>query len=51
MGGHRVFEATGYPSDGALTEILSLVQQVKYKLPSGVLDPSILKSTSQSPSC
>ncbi|MCC4820363.1 efflux RND transporter permease subunit, partial [Vibrio lentus] len=44
-----VYLKLGYPSDSALTEILSLVQQVKYKLPSGVLDPSILKSTSQSP--
>ncbi|MGX9521273.1 efflux RND transporter permease subunit [Vibrio barjaei] len=38
-----------YPTDKALTEILSLVQQVKYRLPAGTQDPSILKSTSQSP--
>ncbi|SBO12935.1 Efflux pump membrane transporter BepE [Vibrio mediterranei] len=38
-----------YPTDKALTEILSLVQQVKYRLPPGTQDPSILKSTSQSP--
>ncbi|PKH57063.1 multidrug efflux protein [Shewanella sp. Choline-02u-19] len=44
-----VYLKLDYPSDKALTEILSLVQQVKYRLPAGVLDPSILKSTSQSP--
>lgn len=38
-----------FPTDRALTEILSLVQQVKYRLPSGTQDPSIVKSTSQSP--
>ncbi|GAB7219586.1 efflux RND transporter permease subunit [Vibrio comitans] len=38
-----------FPTDSALTEILSLVQQVKYRLPSGTQDPSIVKSTSQSP--
>ncbi|GEA51610.1 multidrug resistance protein [Vibrio inusitatus NBRC 102082] len=38
-----------FPTDQALTEILSLVQQVKYRLPAGTQDPSIVKSTSQSP--
>lgn len=44
-----VYLKLDYPSGKALTEILSLVQQVKYRLPTGVQDPSILKSTSQSP--
>ncbi|CAH0993045.1 Efflux pump membrane transporter BepE [Sinobacterium norvegicum] len=38
-----------YSTDKALTEVLSLVQQVKYRLPQGVQDSSILKSSSQSP--
>jgi multidrug efflux pump len=44
-----VYLKLDYPSDKALTEILSLVQQVKYRLPAGVQDSSILKSTSESP--
>ncbi len=44
-----VYLKLDYPSDKALTEILSLVQQVKYRLPEGVQDSSILKSTSESP--
>ena len=38
-----------YPTDQALAEVLALVQQVKYRLPSGVQDPSIVKSSSQPP--
>jgi multidrug efflux pump len=38
-----------YSTDKALTEVLSLVQQVKYRLPQAVQDSSILKSSSQSP--
>ncbi|UJF16936.1 efflux RND transporter permease subunit [Vibrio sp. SS-MA-C1-2] len=44
-----VYLKLDYPSDKALTEILSLVQQVKYRLPAGVQDSSIVKSTSDSP--
>ncbi|MEP5566252.1 MAG: efflux RND transporter permease subunit [Halioglobus sp.] len=38
-----------YPTDQALAEVLALVQQVKYRLPAGVQDPSIVKSSSQPP--
>ena len=44
-----VYLKVDYPTDAALAEILALVQQVKYRLPSGTQDPSITKSSSQPP--
>ena len=38
-----------YPTDSALAEVLSLVQQVSYRLPTGTQDPSITKSSSSPP--